>query len=277
MPTYDPYFSLGSFQIRRLGFGAMRITGDGVWGEPKDRKQAIRVVQRAVELGVNFIDTADSYGPFASEEIIAEALHPYHDGVLVATKAGLERPGPNKWVPNGRPEHLIERCKSSLRRLKVDRIDLFQLHRFDDKVPADEYLDCLAQLQKEEYVRHLGLSEVTVEQIQQAQRHFEVASVQNKYNLTERQWEDELQWCRERGIGFIPWYPLGAGSLEHEGLQAVAKTHGKSPYQIAIAWLLHHSGNLLPIPGTSSVSHLEENVAAGEIELSEEDLDQLLN
>ena len=272
MPGYTPTFDIGSFQIRRLGFGAMRITGDGVWGEPKDRKQAVRVVQRAVELGVNFIDTADSYGPFVSEEIIAEALAPYHDGLLIATKAGLERPGPNKWVPNARPEHLIERCKSSLLRLKVDRIDLFQLHRFDDKVPADEFLDCLAQLQKDEYVRHLGLSEVTIPQIEQAQKHFEVVSIQNKYNLTERQWEDELTWCRERGIGFIPWYPLGAGTLEHEGLQAVAKTHGKTPYQIAIAWLLHHSDNLLPIPGTSSVEHLEDNVAAGKIELSEEDL-----
>ena len=272
MPNYDPQFSLGTFRIRRLGFGAMRITGDGVWGEPKDRKQAVRVVQRAVELGVNFIDTADSYGPFVSEEIIAEALHPYHDGLLIATKAGLERPGPSKWVPNGRPEHLIERCKSSLRRLKVDRIDLFQLHRFDSKVPADEYLDCLAQLQKDEYVRFLGLSEVTIPQIEQAQAHFEVVSIQNKYNLTERQWEEELAWCRGRGIGFIPWYPLGAGTLEHEGLQAVAKTHGKTPYQIAIAWLLHHSENLLPIPGTGSVAHLEENVAAGEVELSEEDM-----
>ena len=275
MPSYSPTFDLGDFQIRRLGFGAMRITGDGVWGPPRDERAAVRVLQRAVELGVNFIDTADSYGPFVSEELIAKALYPYPDGLLVATKAGLMRDGPNKWRPNARPEHLVERCKSSLKRLKLDRIDLLQLHRFDEKVPADEFLGQLAELQQQGYVRHLGLSEVTVAQIEQARQHFEVVSIQNKYNLTERQWEDELQWCRERGIGFVPWYPLGAGALDHGGLQAVAKTHGKTPYQVAIAWLLHHAPNLLPIPGTSSVAHLEENVAAREIELSEEDLDRL--
>ncbi len=273
--TYDPTYAIGDFQINRLGYGAMRITGDGVWGPPKDKAEAIRVLQRAVELGVNFIDTADSYGPFVSEELIAEALHPYHDGVLIATKAGLERGGPNEWTPNGRPEHLIARCKSSLKRLKLERIDLFQLHRFDDKVPAEEFLGTLAELQQQGYVRHLGLSEVTVDQVKEAQQHFTVVSIQNKYNLSERQWEGELDWCAEQGIGFIPWYPLSAGSLEHEGLQAVAKTHGRSPYQVAIAWLLHHKPNLLPIPGTSSVKHLEENLAAGEIELSEDDMEQL--
>lgn len=273
--TYDSHYSIGDFSIRRLGYGAMRITGDGVWGPPKDKPEAIRVLQRCVELGINFIDTADSYGPFVSEELIAEALYPYHDGLLIATKAGLERPGPNKWTPNGRPEYLIERCKSSLKRLKVDRIDLFQLHRFDDKVPAEEFLGTLAELQQQGYVRHLGLSEVTVEQIKQAQSHFKVVSIQNKYNLQERQWEEELDWCLAQNIAFIPWYPLSAGSLEHKGLQSVAKTHGASPYQIALAWLLHHKPNLLPIPGTSSVKHLEENVAAGKIELSEEDLVQL--
>ena len=275
MPTYDPTFALGDFTVRRLGYGAMRITGDGVWGPPKDKRSAIRVLQRAVELGVNFIDTADSYGPFVSEELIAEALHPYHDGLLIATKAGLMRDGPNKWRPNARPEHLEERCKSSLQRLKLERIDLFQLHRFDDKVPADEYLGKLAELQQQGYVRHLGLSEVTIAQIEQAQQHFEVVSVQNKYNLGERQWEDELDWCAERGIGFIPWYPLSAGSFEHEGLQRVAQRHAASPYQIALAWLLHHKPNLLPIPGTSSVAHLEENLAAANIELSDEDLQEL--
>ncbi len=273
--TYTPTYALGDFEINRLGYGAMRITGEGVWGPPKDKREAIRVLQRAVELGVNFIDTADSYGPFVSEELIAEALHPYHDGVLIATKAGLERGGPNKWTPNGRPEHLRERCKSSLKRLRLERIDLFQLHRFDDKVPAEEFLGTLAELQQQGYVRHLGLSEVTVDQVKQAQEHFTVVSIQNKYNLQERQWEEELDWCAEQKIGFIPWYPLSAGSLEHEGLRAVAKTHGRSPYQIAIAWLLHHKPNLLPIPGTSSVKHLEENVAAGEIELSEEDMERL--
>ena len=274
--TYDPRIALGDLQVRRLGFGAMRITGDGVWGPPRDKREAIRVLRRAVELGVDFIDTADSYGPFVSEELIAEALHPYHDGVVIATKAGLERPGPNKWVPNGRPEHLVERCKSSLKRLKLDRIDLFQLHRFDDKVPADESLGALAELQRQGYVRHLGLSEVTTPQIEQARAHFAVVSIQNKYNLTERQWEDELDWCAERGIAFIPWYPLSAGSLDHAGLAAVAKTHGATPYQVAIAWLLHHKPNLLPIPGTSSVAHLEENVAAGKLELTEQDLQQLV-
>lgn len=275
MPNFTPTFSLGDFSINRLGYGAMRITGEGVWGPPKDKPEAIRVLQKAVQLGVNFIDTADSYGPFVSEELIAEALYPYHDGLLIGTKAGLERGGPNKWTPNGRPEHLEERCKSSLKRLKLDRIDLFQLHRFDDKVPADEFLGKLAELQQQGYVRHLGLSEVTVDQIKQAQKHFKVVSIQNKYNLAERQWEDELQWCKEQGIGFIPWYPLSAGAFEHSGLEAVAKTHGKSKYQIAIAWLLHHAENLIPIPGTSSVSHLEENLASAAIELSEEDLAKL--
>ena len=265
----------GDLRIHRLGFGAMRITGDGVWGPPRDEAESLRVLRRAVDLGVDFIDTADSYGPYVSEELIAKALHPYPSGLAIATKAGLMRDGPNKWRPNGRPEHLVERCKGSLRRLRVDRIDLFQLHRFDPDVPAAEFLGQLAELQEQGYVRHLGLSEVSVEQIEEAQRHFEVVSVQNKYNVTERQWEDELQWCRERGIGFIPWYPLGAGSVEHAGLAAVAKRHGRSVYQVAIAWLLHHADNLLPIPGTSSVRHLEENWTAREIALDEEDLAEL--
>ena len=272
----DQTYSLGGeLRVHRLGFGAMRITGDGVWGPPRDKPEALRVLRRAVDLGVDFIDTADSYGPFVSEELIAEALHPYPDQLVIATKAGLMRDGPNKWRPNARPEHLVERCKGSLKRLKVDRIDLFQLHRFDDKVPSGEFLGQLAELQQQGYVRHLGLSEVSTEQIEEAQRYFEVASVQNKYNLTERQWEGELRWCGERGIAFIPWYPLGAGSFEHDGLAAVAKRHGRSIYQVAIAWLLHHADNLLPIPGTSSVAHLEENWAAREIELSDEDLADL--
>lgn len=271
-----PTFTLGTdLEINRLGFGAMRITGDGVWGPPRDKAEALRVLRRAVDIGIDFIDTADSYGPFVSEELIAEALHPYPTGLVVATKAGLMRDGPNKWRPNGRPEHLVERCKGSLRRLKVDRIDLFQLHRFDDEVPSDEFLGQLAELQQQGYVRHLGLSEVSVEQIEEAQAHFEVVSVQNKYNLSERQWEEELRWCGERGVGFIPWYPLGAGSFEHEGLAAVARRRGASIYQVAIAWLLHHADNLLPIPGTSSVAHLEENWAAREVELSEEDMTEL--
>ena len=268
--NYNPEYALGDFSIRRLGYGAMRITGEGIWGPPKDKSEAIRVLQRAIQLGVNFIDTADSYGPFVSEELIAEALHPYHDGVLIATKAGLERDGPNKWRPNARPEHLVERCKSSLKRLKLDRIDLFQLHRFDNKVPSDEFLGQLAELQQQGYVRHLGLSEVSIAQIEEAQKHFKVLSVQNKYNLMERQWEEELDWCEARGIAFIPWYPLAAGALDQQELQAVAKTLGASAHQVAIAWLLHKKSNILPIPGTSSVKHLEENMAAGKLELSEE-------
>ena len=272
----DLTFSLGGdLPVTRLGFGAMRITGDGVWGPPRDRAEALRVLRRAVDLGVDFVDTADSYGPFVSEELIAEALHPYPAGLVVATKAGLMRDGPNKWRPNARPEHLVERCKGSLRRLKVDRIDLFQLHRFDPEVPADEFLGQLAELQRQGYVRHLGLSEVTVEQVEQARRHFEVVSIQNKYNLAERQWEDELRWCGERGIAFIPWYPLGAGGVDHAGLRAVAEARGRSMYQVAIAWLLHRADNLLPIPGTSSVAHLEDNWAAREIELSDDDLARL--
>ena len=277
MPAYPSTFALADLTVNRLGYGAMRITGDGVWGPPADEAEAIRVLRRAVELGVDFIDTADSYGPFVSEELIAKALHPYPDGLVIATKAGLMRDGPNKWRPNGRPEHLEERCKSSLRRLRLERIDLFQLHRFDTEVPADEYLGKLAELQRQGYVRHLGLSEVTVAQIEQAQEHFEVVSVQNKYNLAERQWEAELDWCAERGIGFIPWYPLSAGAFEHAGLQAVAERHGASVYQVAIAWLLHHRDNLLPIPGTSGVAHLEENLAAAQLELSERDLAELGN
>ena len=272
----DPTFSLGGdLPVTRLGFGAMRITGDGVWGPPRDHAEALRVLRRAVDLGIDFVDTADSYGPFVSEELIAEALHPYPEGLVIATKAGLMRDGPNKWRPNARPEHLVERCKGSLRRLKLDRIDLFQLHRFDPAVPADEFLGQLAELQQQGYVRHLGLSEVTVEQVEQARRHFEVVSIQNKYNLAERQWEGELRWCGERGIAFIPWYPLGAGGLDRDGLRDVAAAHGRTVYQVAIAWLLHHADHLLPIPGTSSVAHLEDNWAAREIELSDDDLARL--
>ncbi len=262
----------GDLEINRLGYGAMRITGEGIWGPPKDKPGALRVLRRAVELGVNFIDTADSYGPFVSEELIGEALHPYGEDVVIATKAGLTRQGPNKWTPNARPDYLEMELKGSLRRLKLDRIDLYQLHRFDPKVPADEFLGKLAELQQEGLIRHLGLSEVNVGQIEQARQHFEVVSIQNKFNLNERGAEDELAWCRERNIGFIPWYPLSAGALDNAGLTGVAKRLGKSPYQIALAWLLQHAGNVLPIPGTSSVKHLEENMAATEIELDEEHL-----
>ncbi|WP_116106854.1 aldo/keto reductase [Lewinella sp. IMCC34191] len=258
--------------IHRLGYGAMRITGDGIWGPPKDRDEAIRVLKATQDVGINFIDTADSYGPNVSEELIAKALHPYPDGLLVATKGGLERTGPNEWPVNGRPEHLEAALKGSLKRLKLERIDLYQLHRFDEKVPTDEFLGKLAELQQQGYIRHLGLSEVNVEQIKQAQQHFEVVSVQNKYSLTDRQWEDEVTWTRENNIAFIPWYPLDAGALENKDLQRIAKKYDSSVYQIALAWLLAHSDNILPIPGTSSVSHLKENTQAAAIELEDEDV-----
>lgn len=265
----------GDLTIHRLGYGAMRITGEGIWGPPKDKAEAIRVLQATQDLGINFIDTADSYGPFVSEELIAEALHPYPAGLLIATKGGLERTGPNQWPVNGRPDHLEEALKGSLGRLKLDRIDLYQLHRFDEKVPADEFLDKLKEMQQQGYIRHLGLSEVSIEQIQQAQEYFDVVSVQNKFSLTDRKWEEEVTWTQEQGIGFIPWYPLDAGAIENSTLQAIAKKHDASVYQIALAWLLAHSENILPIPGTSSVDHLRENTAAAHIELSETDLKQL--
>ena len=269
-------YTLGNdLTINRLGYGAMRITGDGIWGPPKDRAEAIRVLKATLDLGINFIDTADSYGPYVSEELIAEALHPYPDGLLIATKGGLERTGPNEWPVNGRPEHLEEALKGSLKRLKLERIDLYQLHRFDEKVPADEFLGKLAELQQQGYIRHLGLSEVSVDQIKQAQENFEVVSVQNKYSLTDRQWEDEVEWTRENGIGFIPWYPLDAGALENKDLQRIAKKYDSSVYQIALAWLLAHSDNILPIPGTSSVNHLRENTQAAAIELDPEDVTTL--
>ena len=265
----------GDIPIYRLGYGAMRITGEGIWGPPKDKEEAVRVLRATRDLGINFIDTADSYGPNVSEELIAKALHPYDSELLVATKGGLERTGPNQWPVNGRPEHLEAALKGSLKRLKLDRIDLYQLHRFDEKVPADEFLSKLAELQQQGYIRHLGLSEVNVDQIKQAQEHFEVVSVQNKYSLTDRQWEDEVTWTRENNIAFIPWYPLDAGALENADLQRIAKAHDSSVYQIALAWLLAHSDNILPIPGTSSVTHLRENTAAAGIQLSPDEIGTL--
>ncbi len=269
-------YTLGNdLTINRLGYGAMRITGDGIWGPPKDKAEAIRVLQATQDIGINFIDTADSYGPYVSEELIAEALYPYPDGLLIATKGGLERTGPNQWPVNGRPEHLEEALKGSLKRLKLDRIDLYQLHRFDDKVPSDEFLGKLKELQEQGYIRHLGLSEVTIEQIEEAQDYFEVVSVQNKYSMTDRKWDDEVAYTQKHGIGFIPWYPLDAGALEHKGLQAVVKKYDATPYQVALAWLLAKSDNILPIPGTSSTDHLNENTAAADIELTEEDMKNL--
>jgi len=262
--------------VNRMGFGAMRLTGRGIWGPPTDRPEAIRVLRRAIELGVDFIDTADSYGPEVSEEIIAEALHPYPEGLVIATKGGYERPGPDKWVTNGRPDYLRRQLKSSLRRLRVERIDLWQLHRIDEKVPEDEQFDVIREFQQEGLVRHLGLSEVTVAQIKRARRVVPIVSVQNRYNLTDREWEAEVDYSEREGLVFLPWFPLAAGELDQSGpLARVARRHGAAPYQIALAWLLAHSPAMLVIPGTSSVSHLEENVRAAEIQLTPEDLEEL--
>lgn len=263
----------GELEVNRLGFGAMRITGDGVWGPPRDHDESIRVLRRAVELGINLIDTADSYGPNVSEELIAEALHPYPAGVIIATKAGFERTGPGEWVENGRPEHLRAACEGSLRRLRVDTIDLWQLHRIDKSVPADDQFGVMADLVREGKVRHLGLSEVTVEQIEAARRVVPIATVQNRYNVADREWEGVLDYCDREGIGFIPWYPLAVGKLADAGgpLAEAAERLGAAPSQVALAWLLRRSPVMLPIPGTSRVKHLEENVAAAALQLSDEE------
>jgi aryl-alcohol dehydrogenase-like predicted oxidoreductase len=262
----------GEITVHRLGFGAMRVTGPGVWGPPADPAECRRVLRRAVELGTDFIDTADSYGPAVSEDLIAAALHPYPEGLVLATKAGFDRPGPDQWVMNGRPEHLRAACDASLRRLRVERIALYQLHRIDPKVPAEDQLGTLAELQRAGKVRLLGLSEVTVEQVRHAQRFFRVASVQNRYNVQDRGWEPVLELCESEGIAFIPWYPLATGKLERHGAVAqVARRQGATPPQVGLAWLLARSRVMLPIPGTSKVAHLEENVAAAALTLSAAD------
>lgn len=254
----------GDLPVHRLGFGAMRITGEGVWGPPPDRAAALALLRRVPELGIDFIDTADSYGPFVSEELIAEALHPYPAGLVIATKAGLQRPGPHQWVPDGRPAHLRARCESSLRRLRVDRIDLFQLHRIDGKVPLAEQLGVLVDLQREGKIRHLGLSEVSVAELERARALAPIATVQNLYNLGDRRAAAVLAYCEREGLGFIPWYPLGAGAMTAAGgpLQAAAQRLGATPNQVALAWLLWKSPVMLPIPGTSSHDHLESNARA---------------
>jgi aryl-alcohol dehydrogenase-like predicted oxidoreductase len=259
----------GDLPVHRLGFGAMRLTGAGIWGPPADRAEAVRVLRRCAELGVTFIDTADSYGPEVSEALIAEALHPYPAGLVVATKGGFERPGPNRWVTNGGPDYLRAQCEGSLRRLRVERIDLCQLHRVDPKVPADEQYGLLAELVAEGKVRHVGLSEVTVDQIEAARQVVPVTTVQNRYNLAERDAEPVLDHCAAHGIGFIPWYPLLTGRLAEPGgpLAAAAARHGATPAQVALAWLLARAPVMLPIPGTSRVAHLEENVAAAGLAL----------
>jgi len=262
----------GDIEINRLGFGAMRITGPGIWGPPADKAEALRTLQRLPELGVNFIDTADSYGPDVSEELIREALHPY-EGMLVATKGGQTRGGPNQWTPHGRPDYLIEQARKSLKKLGVEQIGLWQLHRIDTKVPRDEQFGAIRTLLDEGVIAHAGLSEVSVAEIEAASKVFPVATVQNRYNLVDRGSEDVLDYCAARNIGFIPWYPLAAGRLARPGglLDGIAKKHGATPSQIALAWVLKRSPVMLPIPGTSKVAHLEENVAAAAIELSDDD------
>lgn len=273
----------GEFLIRndllvtRLGFGTMRLTGKGIWGQPADRAEAVRVLRRAVELGINFIDTADSYGPHVSEEIIAEALHPYPAGLVIATKGGFDRPGPNQWVENGTPEHLRSACEGSLRRLRLDRIDLYQLHRIDPKVPADDQLGTLKDLQAQGKIKHIGLSEVNVGQIRHAQTIVPIVSVQNRYSLADRGSEDVLEYCEKAGIGFIPWFPLAAGQLSstNSPINRVAAQWKATPSQVALAWLLARSPVMLPIPGTSSVQHLEENVAAAGLKIDQNSMREL--
>ncbi|KXV56151.1 oxidoreductase [Acetobacter tropicalis] len=268
----------GEISVHRLGFGAMRLTGPGVWGEPEDREEALRVLRRLPEIGVNFIDTADSYGPFVSEDLIAEALAPYR-GLTIATKGGLVRPGrtEGQWPQVGDPNYLGQAVRLSLRRLKVERIDLWQLHRIDPKLPAEGQFETIRSFIDQGFIRYAGLSQVSVAEIEAARKIFPVATVQNRYNLTDRADEDVLEYCEANGIGFMPWFPLAAGELAKPGgiVDSIARTHGATPGQIALAWLLRRSPVMLPIPGTSRVSHLEENVAAAAITLSDEEFDQL--
>lgn len=268
----------GEISVHRLGFGAMRLTGPGVWGEPEDREEALRVLRRLPEIGVNFIDTADSYGPFVSEDLIAEALAPYR-GLTIATKGGLVRPGrtEEQWPQVGDPNYLGQAVRLSLRRLKVERIDLWQLHRIDPKLPAEGQFETIRSFIDQGFIRYAGLSQVSVAEIEAARKIFPVATVQNRYNLTDRADEDVLEYCEANGIGFMPWFPLAAGELAKPGgiVGSIARTHGATPGQIALAWLLRRSPVMLPIPGTSRVSHLEENVAAAAITLSDEEFDQL--
>ena len=267
-------FSLGGdLPVNRLGYGAMRLTGNGIWGPPNDPEAAKAVLRKAVELGVNFIDTADSYGPAVGEPLIGEALYPYSAGVVIATKGGLARQGPNKWLPVGRPEYLRQQVEMSLRFLKVERIDLYQLHRIDPKVPVAESLGALKDLQKQGKIRHVGLSEVTAAQIEEAAKTVPIVSIQNEYNISNRKSEEALKYCEAHNIGFIPWFPVAAGKLAAPGgvLDEAAKRHEATVAQLALAWLLHRSPVILPIPGTSSVEHLEENVEAADLELTEDE------
>ena len=263
--------------VNRLGYGAMRITGDGIWGEPKDASSAKNVLKHAVELGVNFIDTADSYGPEVSERLIGEALAPYAAGVVIATKAGFTRQGPNQWLPVGRPEYLVQQVEMSLRRLKVERIDLWQLHRIDAKVPVEESLGAIKKLQEQGKIRHVGLSEVKPHEIERARKVVEIVSVQNRYNIGDREHEDVVDYCTKHGLAFIPWFPVAAGKLAQAGgkLDAAAKAHGATVSQLSLAWLLWRSPVILPIPGTTSAKHLEENVGAVQVKLKDSEWQEI--
>lgn len=275
--TSEKIFKIGAdLAVNRLGYGAMRITGKGIWGPPKDEAEAIRVLKRAVELGVNFIDTADSYGPHISEELIAKALYPYPEDLVIATKGGLTRTGPDQWPINAKPDHLKKALEGSLKRLKQDQIQLYQLHRIDPVVPAEDSFRFLQGAQQEGLIKHIGLSEVDVDVIKKAQEYFEVVSVQNMYSVDNRKWERVLQYCRAHQIAFIPWFPLNAGNVaSQDKLKQVADKHDASVHQVALNWLLNHSDNILLIPGTSSVEHLEENMGAAVLELDEADINRL--
>jgi len=279
MSEYKKEFSIGGdLTVNRLGYGAMRITGEGIWGPPNDRAEALRVLSRAVELGVNFIDTADSYGPNVSEELIAEALHPYKDKLVIATKGGLLRTGPNQWPVDASPAHLKEALEGSLKRLKTDVIDVYQLHRIDPKVEASKTFEFLQKAQQEGKIKHIGLSEVSVDDIKKAQDYFEVVSVQNMYSVDSRKWEAVLQYTAKNNIAFIPWFPLNAGNVAAvNALQVVANKHNATVHQVALAWLLYHSDNILLIPGTSKVSHLEQNMKTADVQLTDEDIQALSN
>jgi pyridoxine 4-dehydrogenase len=262
----------GDLSVNRLGFGAMRITGEGIWGWPPDRDNALKVVRRAIDLGVDLIDTADAYGPETSELLIAQALHPYPKDLVIATKGGLTRPGPGQWVPNGRPEYLTRCVENSLKRLQLERIDLYQLHRIDPKVPMEESLGALRKMQEAGKIRHVGLSEVSPEEIDRARKVLPIVSVQNQYNVGNRRWEKTLTYCEKEGLGFMPWSPIGGNrGLKDNALEAAARDYHVSVVQLALAWLLHRSPAMLPIPGTSSVAHLEENMAAAKLKLTAED------
>jgi len=267
----------GNLEVNRLGFGAMRITGEGIWGDPKDFQESKRVLKRAVELGVNFIDTADSYGPDVSESLIGETLAPFKQGLVIATKGGLTRQGPNVWQPVGRPEYLAQQVEMSLRRLRTKRIDLWQLHRIDPKVPVEESLAPIVEFQKQGKILHVGLSEVKPREIDQARKVIDIVSVQNMYNVADRQHEDVLEYCEKNNLAFIPWFPVASGKLAQPGgaLDGLAKRHGATVAQVSLAWLLHRSPVMLPIPGTSSVAHLEENMKAADITLSKAEMEEI--